>query len=322
MNPAYDTVLAGLRRWAARLRIPEDCLVLGGALGDALERSFPLPADDPRYLSNRLAPGALPFERSFCQRAPGDLRIDFEPFGPELGPEERLRESERLLRALSVSAGSVVDHLLAGFAPLSSLAGFGAFFGLVFDRAGLRECKVYREVDRPEALSPRWWAIWKGLQGTLPGISPLMCSLGVTRGATVERLYVRCREGLRLNDLLSLDRGIADRVPALAEAVYALTGGLPFLPPDGAIAGFRRVEDGWELKLEILHPALPRDSAQRMALVKRALLDDQRAFHSWLGPEGGDISVVSVRVSARGAPALNVYVRPWMLEGAHALAAG
>jgi hypothetical protein len=268
VKAAYDTVIAGMRRWAARLRLPAASLALDGPLSDALKRSFALPFDDPRYAGNRLAPGALPFERSFCQLGPGDLRVDFEPFGPELRPDERLRESERLLRALAAPADSAVEGLYAGFAPLSSEARFGAFFGVVHDRHGLREYKMYREIDRPDALPPHLGALWRKLEGALPGISPLMCSLGITRGGTVERLYVRCSEGLRLYDLLSLDFGFAQRVPALAEAVHGLTGGLLFLPPEGTIAGFRRVEDGWELKLELLAAALPRDQTRRVTLVE------------------------------------------------------
>src|SRR5262249_39814687 len=160
---------------------------------------------------------------------------------------------------------------------------------------------------RPEALPPDLRAQWEALASVLPGVVPHMCSLGVARDHAVERLYVRCVEGLRLSDLSRLDVGIAHRVPALAHAVTTLTNRRVFLAPDSAMVGVRVVPGGWELKLELLTGALPRDSARVLMLVERALTGDRRTFRRWFGEDRSEISVVSVRVSPADGPALNVY---------------
>ena len=53
--------------------------------------TFARPASDPAYRTNRLQPGVLPLEWSFSEAGPDALRIEFQPFDPDLAPEERLK---------------------------------------------------------------------------------------------------------------------------------------------------------------------------------------------------------------------------------------
>ena len=61
-------------------------------IGPLLDRSFELPAGDPRYGNNALLPGHLPLEHSFSETAQGALRLDFEPLGPLITPHGRVHE--------------------------------------------------------------------------------------------------------------------------------------------------------------------------------------------------------------------------------------
>ena len=286
------------------------------ALDDLLAQSFALPLDDARYRDNALVPGELPYEESFSERAPDALRVDLEPFGPGLAARARLEETRGWLtdlgaRLFPACAGACRDRV-AAWQALGGAARFGAFAGAAFDRDGVVELKLYREVGDAAHLPPGARALLADAAAAVPGVVPLLHAVSVGRHGVAERLYLRCGDGLRLADLAGLD-GAAPGVPALAMAAAALTGRM-FLVPNTAILGLRRVAGGCEIKLELLPAALP-PPAQTLAAAERLLIDARGALRRWcaaIGPLRGDhaIGAVSVRIAPGAPPALNLYARP------------
>src|SRR5258708_29531057 len=65
-----------------------------------LDKTFALPAGDPRYASNSLTPGAAPLEPSFSEFEPRILRFTVEPLGPSAGPLDRRDEATHEMRRL------------------------------------------------------------------------------------------------------------------------------------------------------------------------------------------------------------------------------
>ncbi|RKH47666.1 hypothetical protein [Corallococcus sicarius] len=300
-----------------------------GHLGELFERTFALPGGDPRYAGNALVPGALPLEVSFSEGAPEQLRFDVEPFGPLLAARERLAQAEHTLRAqarqsfppATTTALDAVFEPWHGRSP-GEAARFGAFFGAVLDGTGLAELKLYRETGPVESLPSHVKQEALAVSTLLPGVEPHLHSIAVGRGGVAERLYLLCRQGLRLRGLerLAAEAGMTGSFPAFLQTVTLLTGGRLVLPPDSAIIGVRRKPDGWELKLELLPGALAPSHVARRAAVEQVLAgrpEAWRAFRRWMEavrPEGttsaGEITVVSVRVAPSTLPALNVYLCP------------
>jgi hypothetical protein len=300
-------------------------------LGSLLDLSFALPNGDARYARNSYAPGWLPLEYSFSEASPCALRLTFEPFGPEADPLSRRSLTTKAIRELIGPAfGRRVLRQFDQFSEpwradgIRDAARFGAFLGAAFDASGVEELKAYYELhpgDR-EAL-PVWsllrTAVWEALP---PGTTPLLQSVACRRNGASVRLYLACRDGLRLLDLEPLmSRGeIGHRVPDLLSTTLAFVGGYFSLPGDCVVIGLREAPDGLELKLEILPGALPtiqerirEETETQLAARPRSL----RAFRRWIGaltPDGcrstGEISVISIRVSPHSPAQLNVYVRP------------
>src|SRR4030081_3764202 len=65
-----------------------------------LDKTFFLPAGDPRYANNSLTPGAAPLEPSFSEMEPRVLHFTVEPLGPSAGPIDRRDEATREMRRL------------------------------------------------------------------------------------------------------------------------------------------------------------------------------------------------------------------------------
>ena len=69
-------------------------------VGRLLDRSFDLPSGDPRYGHHQLTPFAVPFEPSFSEREPDELRFSIQPLGPSASPVSRRDEATREMRRL------------------------------------------------------------------------------------------------------------------------------------------------------------------------------------------------------------------------------
>src|SRR5260370_38092211 len=58
-------------------------------VGGLLERTFWLPAGDPKYADNALSPGAVPCEPRFSEETPRVLQFTIEPLAPGTSPVSR-----------------------------------------------------------------------------------------------------------------------------------------------------------------------------------------------------------------------------------------
>jgi hypothetical protein len=285
-----------------------------GRLRDVLRATFALPAHDERYGENALEPGALPLELSFAERTPGLLRFDVEPFGPEVTPAQRREETFAVAGAvardaLGAHAATVVEAWSARV-PYPSGGAFGAFLGASLDAAGVVGVTVYSELAgaAPPALGRE--------AAALAGCVPHFFAVAVAARGPATRLYVACRDELRLLSLEPFMRahGLGDRFPAFATAVLHVTGGLWTLPAESALIGLRAVAGGLELKLELFGCALP-EPERRGATIARMLAPPARAAYArWRAALGEpNPGIVSVRVAPGSAPALNLYAVPaWL----------
>jgi hypothetical protein len=284
-----------------------------GPLREMLRVTFGLPAHDARYGDNALEPGALPLELSFAERTPGLLRFDVEPFGPELTPAERREQAIAVARDVAQDAfGARAAAALEAWSarvPRPSGGAFGAFLGASLDAAGPVAVTVYSELAgaAPPALARE--------AADLAAGEPHFCALAVAAGGAATRVYVACRDELRLLSLEPFMRahGLGDRFPAFVEAVLHVTGGLWTLPAESALIGLRAVAGGLELKLELFGAALPAPG-RRGATIARMLAPPARAGYArWLAAlREPEPAIVSVRVAPAAGPALNLYaVPPW-----------
>jgi len=95
-KPLSVSVARRLSKAARRLSTADPTRVLG----PLLEKTFSLPAGDPRYAANALVPGAAPLEPSFSELEPGILRFTVEPLEPSAGAIDRRDEATREMRRL------------------------------------------------------------------------------------------------------------------------------------------------------------------------------------------------------------------------------
>jgi hypothetical protein len=293
-------------------------------LSEAIASGFDRPLDDEAYGHNALQPGALPFEWSFSEATSASLRVDFEPSGPQASSIDRRADATQLVRHMITRRGSESD--LAAFdracEPWRTDPGirFGAFLGASIGPRWLDEAKVYYEITRwnMEAMRPRVRAAVGIARASIPGLSPLLCSITWTRDRVAERVYMVCREDLRLLDLTECLQAadLGHRAPDLMITARALGGGTLVLPAGTTVLSFRETADGLEVKLELVACTRPlRQHAIREDI--HTLLNQRpeslRGFDRWLAAvapgNGGTISVSSIRISAHTSSRLNVYMR-------------
>ncbi len=300
-------------------------------IGPLLDRTFELPAGDPRYGNNALLPGYLPLEHSFSETARDALRLDFEPLGPLITPHGRVHEVSREVRRLV--AGNYGGEALRWFdersepfrgSRLSGGARFGAWFGAGFDAEGMQECKVYYELGPGgvDELSPTLRQISRVAMACLPGLVPIFTSVACGRAQGNQRVYFFHAGDLRLLDLEPMmnQLGIGNQLSSLLTAVGLILGGRFVLPEGAVVIALRDTGRGVEMKLEILLPGLPDPPREMHGLIQMHLSqrpDAQRALQQWLAamaPEGapsaGDMTVVSVRVTPQTGARLTLYFKP------------
>src|SRR5215471_3975154 len=144
-----DLVRGRLAQAARELRVTDP----NPYVGALLERTFWLPAGDPRYAENTLMPGAAPCEPRFSEAAPRVLQFTIEPLAPGVSPVSRRDEATREMRRLvgpnfGREALAWFDHRSEewrGFGAPGRLA-YGAWFGSSFDEHGLRASSVSYEL--------------------------------------------------------------------------------------------------------------------------------------------------------------------------------
>lgn len=290
-----------------------------GEMRDVFQRTFARPASDSAYRINRLQPGALPLEWSFSEVDPGALRIELQPFDPELAPQERLRSSIMALmhlaevhegKALAVELASIVSPVLVERSHLA----FGAFLGLVHRPFRAPEYKIYIE------LGPEGGAMTHSDLKMVSGVTPHFRSLAVGAGKIDERIYYLCQDGLRILDLEALcaELGIWHRFPTLLVTMLELTGGKFFLPPRSVLLGLRRTWQETELKVELVCGSAVNPDGLFDRIERLLQPDTVVPFRRWAAivcpkrPSALPVSVVSVKISAAQSAHLSVYAaEPW-----------
>lgn len=315
-QPAVHDLRARLKSAALGLGVADP---MHGEMCDVFQRTFARPVGDPAYRANRLQPGALPLEWSFSEVDPGALRIELQPFDPELAPEERLRRANMALmqlagahegKALAAEFASIVSPVLVQRSHLA----FGAFLGLVHRPFQAPEYKIYIELD------PEGGAMTCSDLKMVAGVTPHFRSVAVGAGKIDERTYYLCQDGLRILDLEALcaELGISHRFPALLVTMLELTGGEFFLPPRSVLLGLRRTGQETELKVELVCGSAV-DPDGLVDRIERLLQPNTVAsFRRWAAivcperPSALPVSVVSVRISAAQSAHLSVYsAEPW-----------
>ena len=329
--PMADRVRHSLHRAARSLEVRDPLPLVGGIL----ERSFSLPADDPSYGRNALAPGAVPFEPSFSEQEPGVLRFTIEPLGPQASPatrrDEATREMRRLVRPhFGRDALRWFDARSEEWRGLNGLGwmSYGAWFGSAFDRDGLQAVKIYYELlpGQIDALAPRLARLTRRAMTLMPGLVPIFTSIGCRREAASQRVTFIHRGPLALSALGPLMNalGIGHRLPGLMRILGLALGGRFQIPEGGVLIGLRNIPEGVELKLEVLLRAIDDLPTGLLDLLRLGLAERPRqllALERWLrafdlsGAGAEDhFSVLSVRVDPRRDARIALYVRPIEFE--------
>jgi hypothetical protein len=321
-EPASHALIDHLRHTARCLGAADPIDDLFEAIASGFER----PLDDEAYGNNALQPGALPFEWSFSETMCASLRVDFEPSGPQASSIDRQADATRLVRNMIARRGgkkadlSAFDRACEPWRQSEPDLRFGAFLGASIGPCGLDEAKVYYEATQwnMEAMRPRVRDAARIARDSIPGLSPLLCSVTWTCDRVAERVYMVCRDDLRLLDLTECLQAadLGHRAPDLMITACALGGGTLVLPPGTTVFSLREAPDGLEVKLELVASPVPR----RQAAIRqdiRTLLGQRpeslRACDRWLAAvrprHGGTISVSSIRIAPHMSSRLSVYLR-------------
>lgn len=301
------------------------------AIGGLIDRSFPLPLDDPRYGKNHLAPNCVPLELSFSEMAGKTLRFDMQPGDPSAGPLTRMQEASREMRRLVHSNyGSAALHYFDRASEPWRGSGthantqFGAWFGMGVDPWGLQESKVYYEM-RPgdlDNLPPNLQQVARVAMDALPGLEPIFTSIACNRQRGAQRIYFFHHGELKLLDLEPLMNrlGIGHQLPNLLAAAGVILGGRFALRDGCTIIGFRDTAKGVEMKLDVLVAGMPDPPPQMFDLFNMVLAErpqSQADLHRWVRAvtsddekSPGDIGVVSFRVLPEISTRCSIYMRP------------
>lgn len=326
-----DVVRHRLGRAASMLGVTDPTPDLAGLLN----RTFDHPADDDRYAFNTLTPGAAPFEPSFSEVEPDNLRFVLEPLGPDTSPaakrDEATREARRLIGAFfGPDALRWFDRVSEEFrGQVGSVdLDYGAWFGTSYDQDGVKATKVYYELAPGQGarLTPEAVRLVDLVRRHLPAAVPAFVTIGCAAHQGSHRVTFLPQGTLRLKELESLMGAlqIAHQLPGLMHIVGLTLGGRFDLPPGTCLLGIGRTADGPELKLEIalgMLPDLPKNFLDLLVMGLRERPRQLQALARWMRaftPEDaewpGNFSVLSVRTSATRAPRLSVYLRPSEME--------
>jgi hypothetical protein len=328
--PLAQKVVRRLSRAARALGAADPTPPLGGLL----QRTFPLPAGDPRYASNALVPMAPPFEPSFSELQPGNLRFTIEPLPPQASGVDRRNEATREMRRLidqffgreTLRWFDMRSEPWRGFGngPLN----YGAFFGASTDRDGLYSSKVYYETSphQIEQLPAGLFSIVSTALSHLPGLWPLFTTIAAQRDMGGQRLTFALPGALKLADLGPLfdALGLGARLPGLMQIFGLVLGGRFELPPQSTLIAFGYTPEGVEAEVYVQLARIPDLPAEFLELLSLGLAERPRelaALSRWMSaftPEDevwpGRFSILSVRVSAARQPRVSLYLRPAEFE--------
>jgi len=300
-----------------------------------INRTFALPAGDPRYAANSLVPGAAPLEPSYSELEPRVLRFTLEPLGPSAGPMDRRDESTREMRRLvrdffGHDAVHWFDEASEEWrdSGSGSRLHYGAFFGTSYDSDGLAASKVYYETtpNQLTALPPDLMRVIAVALQSLPNLTPLFTSITCRREIGTQRMTFLHRGVLRMMDLAPLLTrvGLADQLSGLMQTFGLALGGRFELPDNSVLIAIESGPHGPEVELYVLLGMVPDVPHNFLDLLAMGLTERPRQLNAmlkWLGaftPENGDwpgnFSVLSARTSRRGGPRVSLYLRPMEFE--------
>ena len=330
-TPMADHVVKSLRSASQALGVRDPVPYLDGLI----QRSFAQPDDDVRYAQNHLAPGAVAYEPSFSETEPQALRFTIEPLGPDASPMARRDEATREMRRLvsptfgrdSLRWFDARSEAWRGFSGMGWMR-YGAWFGSAFDEDGLYATKIYYELQpqQIEALAPSLARLTLEAMEIMPCLAPIFTSIGCKRDTGSQRVTFMHRGVLSLNNLgpLMNHLGIGHQLPSLMRTIGVALGGRFELPQGAVLIGLRETQSGIELKVEVLLAALPDLPVRFLDLLRLGLAERPRqlgALERWLSAfgvddaqEGGNFSVLSVRVTPKSSARISLYVRPIEFE--------
>jgi hypothetical protein len=331
-KPLSVSVARRLSRAAQQLNTADPTKVLR----PLLEKTFSLPAGDPRYAENALLPGAAPLEPSFSELEPRHLRFTVEPLDPTASPVDRRDEATREMRHLvrdffGRDALHWFDELSEDWrdSGSGSRLQYGAFFGNSYDRDGLYSSKVYYETlpHQIDSLPMSLFGLVKMALQMMPNLVPLFTAIACNREHGSQRLTFLHRGVLRLADLAPLleQLGLAHQLPGIMQTFGLALGGRFELPDNSVLLALGQGEHGPEFELYVLLgmiPDLPPNFLDLLAMGLRERPRELNAMLRWLGaftPEStdwpGNFSVLSVRTSRhREQPRVSLYLRPVEFE--------
>jgi len=320
-------------------RLSQAARALGAAdpsapLGGLLERTFPLPAGDPRYARNALTPMAAPFEPSFSELQPAKLRFTIEPLPPQASGMDRRDEATREMRRL---VGSFLGReTLRWFDERSEPwrgfgAGnlnYGAFFGASTDSDGLYASKVYYETQphQIDQLPAGLFGLVATVLRLMPGLQPLFSTISAQRDFGGQRLTFAVPGALKLADLGPAFEalGLGARLGGVMQILGLVLGGRFELPPLSTLLAFGQAPEGPEVEIYVQLGRIPDLPAEFLSLLTLGLSERPRelaALSRWMSaftPEDevwpGRFSILSVRVSRGAPPRVSLYLRPVEFE--------
>ena len=320
-----------LRTAAQRLGTADPVRQLGGLI----ERTFTLPAGDPRYARNALTPGAAPLEAAYSELRPGQLTVNIEPLGPGASPADRRNEATREMRRLV--ATSFGDDALYWFDQRSEPwrgfgcggnLGYGAFFGTSHDRDGLYTSKVYYETGAGEldSLPASLFRLASTAMLVMPQLQPMFTTLAAQRDRGGERLTFAHPGPLRIADLQPLldAVGLGSRMPGILQILGLVLGGRFDLPARSTLIGVGQSASGTEIEIYVLLGMIPDLPVNFLSLLTLGLSERPReltALERWMEaftPDNdvwpGRFSILSVRTAAHLTPRVSLYLRPVEFE--------
>lgn len=298
-----------------------------------LDKTFSLPAGDPRYANNSLIPGAAPLEPSFSEMEPRILRFTVEPLGPSAGPldrrDEATHEMRRLVRdffgreALHWFDETSEEWRESGS---GSRLSYGAFFGN--DQDGLYSAKVFYETlpGQIHTLPPHLMRVVMTALRAMPNLQPLFTSITCRREHGSQRMTFLHRGVLRLGDLGPLldQLDLSNQLPGIMQTLGLALGGRFDLPDKSVLLAVEHGHRGPELEIYVLLgmiPDLPRNFLDLLAMGLRERPRELDAMLRWMAaftPESsdwpGNFSILSLKTSREGPPRVSVYLRPVEFE--------
>ena len=300
-----------------------------------LDKTFSLPAGDPRYANNSLTPGAAPLEPSFSEEEPRVLRFTVEPLGPTAGPIDRRDEATREMRRLvrdffGREALHWFDEASEEWRETGSGSRlqYGAFFGNAYDQDGLYSSKVYYETlpSQLDALPGPLARVVTTALLVMPNLVPLFTSISCRREHGSHRMTFLHRGVLRLADLGPLldQLGLSNQLSGIMQTFGLALGGRFELPDKSVLMALEYSHHGPELELYVLLgmiPDLPRNFLDLLAMGLNERPRELDAMLRWLAaftPESqdwpGNFSVLSVKTSRERQPRVSLYLRPVEFE--------